>query len=43
MLETIKNLSEKHIVVDGDFNFFFDASLDSYGCKPTLESKKPYN
>ena len=25
MLETIKNLSDKHIVLAGDFNFFFDA------------------
>ena len=39
MLETIKNLSDKHIVLAGDFNFFFDASLDSYGGKPTLKKK----
>ena len=36
MLETIKDLHDKHIVLAGDFNFFFDTSLDSYGGKPTL-------
>ena len=36
MLETIKDLYDKHIVLAGDFNFFFDTSLDSYGGKPTL-------
>ena len=36
MLETIKDLCDKHIVLAGDFNFFFDTSLDSYGGKPTL-------
>ena len=39
MLETIKYFSDKHIVLAGDFNFFFDKSLDSYGWKPTLEKK----
>ena len=39
MLETIKDLSDKHIVLTGDFNFFFDTSLDSYGGKPTLKKK----
>ena len=39
MIKTIKDLSEKHIVLAGDFNFFFDASLDSYVGKPTLEKK----
>ena len=39
MLETIKDFSDKHIVLAGDFNFFFDTSLDSYGGKPTLEKK----
>ena len=37
MLETIKDLSDKLTVLAGDF--FFDASLDSYGGKPTLEKK----
>ena len=27
MLETIKHLSDKHIVLAGDFNFFFDFFL----------------
>ena len=39
MLETIKDFSDKHIVLAGDFNFFFDTSLDSYGGKPTLKKK----
>ena len=30
MLETIKDLSGKHIVLAGDFSFFFDTSLDPY-------------
>ena len=38
-LETINDLSHKHIVSAGDFNFFFDISLDSYGGKPTLKEK----
>ena len=29
MLETIKDLYDKHIVLTGDFNLFFDTSLDS--------------
>ena len=39
MLETIKDLYDKHIVLAGDFNFFFDTSLDSYGGKPTVKKK----
>ena len=39
MLETIKDLYDKHIVLAGDFNFFFDTSLDLYGGKPTLKKK----
>ena len=39
MLEIIKDFSDKHIVLAGDFNFFFDTSLDSYGGKPTLKKK----
>ena len=39
MLETIKDFSNKHIVLAGDFNFFCDTSLDSYGGKPTLKKK----
>ena len=39
MLETIKNLCDKHIVLAGNFNFFFYAFLDSYGGKPTLKKK----
>ena len=39
MLETIKDLYDKHIVLASDFNFFFDTSLDSYGSKPTLKNK----
>ena len=41
MLEIIKDFSDKHIVLVGDFNFFFffDTSLDSYGGKPTLKKK----
>ena len=39
MLETIENLSGKHIVLAGNFDFFFDTSIDSYGGKPTLKKK----
>ena len=39
MLETIKDFSNKHIVLAGDLNFFFDTSLDSYEGKPTLKNK----
>ena len=39
MLETIKDSYDKHIVLAGDFNFFFDTSLDSYGGRPTLKKK----
>ena len=39
MLETIKDFSDKYIVLAGHFNLFFDTSLDSYGGKPTLEKK----
>ena len=38
MLQSIKDLY-KHIVLTGDFNFFFDTSLDSYEGKPTLKRK----
>ena len=27
------------MVLAGDFNFFYDTSLDSYGDKPTLKKK----
>ena len=39
MLETIKDFSNKHIVLAGDFNFFFDTFLESRGRKPTLKKK----
>ena len=39
MLETIKDLYDKHIVLAGDFNFFFDTSLCSYGGKTILKKK----
>ena len=39
MLEAIKGLYDKHIVLAGDFNFFFDTSLESYGGKPTIKKK----
>ena len=39
MLEASKDLSDKHLVLAGDSNFFFDTSLDSYGGKPTLKKK----
>ena len=39
MLETIKDLSDKHITLAGDFNFFFDISLVFYGGEPTLKKK----
>ena len=39
MLKTIKDLYNNHIVLAGDFNFFFDTSLDSYGDKQTLKKK----
>ena len=39
MLEVIKDLYDKHIVLTGDFNFFFDTFPESYGGKPTLKKK----
>ena len=39
MLETIKKLYDKHIALAGDFHFFFDTFLDSYGGKPTLKKE----
>ena len=39
LLETIYNFCDKHILLAGDFNFFYDTSLDSYGDKPTLKKK----
>ena len=39
LLEAIKDLYDKHIVLAGDFNFFFDTSLESYGGKPFLKKK----
>ena len=39
MLEAIKDLYDKHINLAGDFDFFFDTFLESYGGKPTLEKK----
>ena len=39
MLETIKDISDKYIVSAGNFNFFFDTSLGSYGRKPTLKKR----
>ena len=39
MLETIENLSDNHIVLAGDFNFFFDTSPARYEGKPTLKKK----
>ena len=38
-LETIKDLYDKQIVLAGDFNFFFDTSLESCGGKSTLKKK----
>ena len=43
MLETIKDLSEKHLVLASDFNFFFDTPLDLHGGKPTLKKKSIAN
>ena len=34
MLEAIKEMSDKDIVLAGNFNLFFDTFLDSYGGKP---------
>ena len=39
MSETVKDLSDKYIVLVGDFNFFFDTSLGSYRSKPTLKKR----
>ena len=39
MLKTIKDLYDKHIALGGDFNFFFDTSLYSYGGRPTMKKK----
>ena len=38
-LETIKDFYDKHIYFNGNFNFFLDTSLDSYGNEPTLKKK----
>ena len=37
MLETIKELSDKHIVLAGNFDFFFNTYLNSYRGKLTLK------
>lgn len=39
MLETIKNCFGKDLVLPGNFDFFFDTSLDLYRSKPTLKKK----
>ena len=39
MLESIKDLYQRHTVLDGDFNFFFDTFLDSYRGKQSLKSE----
>ena len=39
MLKTIKDLSNKHIVLAGNFNFFFHTSLDLFEGKPTLKKR----
>ena len=39
MLETIKDLSDKHVVLAGYFNFFINISLDWYGGKQSLKKK----
>ena len=39
MLETIKDLYDKHIVLAGNFNLFFDTSLDSNGGQTALKKK----
>ena len=39
MLEAIKDLYDKRIVLDGNFYFTFDTSLGSYGGKRTLKKK----
>ena len=39
MSETIKDFSDKHIVLAGKSNFFCDTSLDSYRGKPKLKKK----
>ena len=36
MLETVKDFSDKHIVLAGTFNFIFDTFLTSCGGKSTL-------
>ena len=37
MLESIKDLYEKLLILAGYFNFFFDTSSDLHGGKPTLK------
>ena len=37
--EQVATLHDLDIDLAGDFNFFFDTSLDSYGGKPTLKKK----
>ena len=39
MSETIKDLYDKHIVLGGNFNFFFNTSLDLYRGSPILKKK----
>ena len=35
----MEDIFDEHIVLVGDFYFFFDTSLDSYERKPTLKKK----
>ena len=39
MSETIKDLFDNQTVLAGNFNFFCDTSLDTWGSKPTLKKK----
>ena len=42
MLESYNNIGDKMIVLGGDFNFFFDISLEAEGGKPSFEKKLSY-
>ena len=39
ILSNFKNIHNHNIIFTGDFNIFFDASLDAKGGSPTLKSR----
>ena len=39
LLEDIDNISDKKIILGGDFNLLFDCNLEACGCNPVLKKK----